>query len=169
VLLSPSFIIEVLILLPAPFAQFRTAGVPEYFNMRTINWSGSHTCYQTYLMYTDDILFSLMFLRFFFMVQSLAAFAPTNKDLFGKRVCHEKQFEPNFTFQVMANMKRYKYLSIFLLSFFATAFFSCTVRIYERPYYQSVGQLDFSTLDSSIWLTIITMSSVGYGATYPST
>jgi len=48
-------------------------------------------------------------------------------------------------------------------------FFACTVRIYERPYYQTVGALDFSTLNSSIWCVIITMSSVGYGATYPST
>ena len=66
-------------------------------------------------------------------------------------------------------MIRYKYFSIFLFSSISTIFFAATVRVYERPYYQAVGQLDFSTMNSSIWSVIITMSSVGYGATYPST
>ena len=58
--------------------------------METINWSGDHSCYQKYRMYTDDCLFSLMFLRFYFLVQAIAAFAPTNTNLFSKRVCYEK-------------------------------------------------------------------------------
>ena len=90
VLLSPSFLIEVLILLPQPFPMRENGGIPEHFMMSTINWSGDHSCHQQYRMYADECFFSLMFLRFYFLVQSLAAFAPTNKDLFGKRVCHEK-------------------------------------------------------------------------------
>ena len=90
VLLSPAFLIETLILLPQPYPMRANSGIPEHFEMETINWSGDHSCYQKYRMYTDDILFSLMFLRFYFLVQAIAAFAPTNKNLFGKRVCYEK-------------------------------------------------------------------------------
>ena len=120
-------------------------------------------------MYLDDIMFSFMFLRFYFLVMAIAAFAPTNRDLFGKRVCHEKEFEPNFTFQVKANMIRYKYFAISIFSILSALFFGCTIRIFERPYYSSLGLLDYSTLNSSLWCVIITMSSVGYGAMYPVT
>lgn len=46
---------------------------------------------------------------------------------------------------------------------------SYTTRIFERPYYQycfydqGVSFLAFETLGSSLWYTIITMTSVGYG------
>ena len=66
-------------------------------------------------------------------------------------------------------MIRYKYVSITLFSSLSTGFFACTIRIYERPYYQAVGALDFSTIGSSLWAVFINMSTVGYGATYPST
>jgi hypothetical protein len=66
-------------------------------------------------------------------------------------------------------MIRYKYVSIFLFSSLSMLFFACTIRVYERPYYQEVGALDFSTIGATLWAVFINMSTVGYGATYPST
>ena len=48
-------------------------------------------------------------------------------------------------------------------------FFACVVRIYERPFWWARGTFQFSTLSSALWLTIITMTTVGYGNMIPST
>ena len=64
---------------------------------------------------------------------------------------------------------RYRCMSIFFMTTISVLFFAYVVRIYERPYYNELGYLDFEHISSSIWATIITMSSVGYGGMYPST
>ena len=75
--------------------------------MYAIDWVGNSatsSCYVPFQMYFNDITFSIMFLRLYFLIMGLTVFAPTNSDLFAKRVAHEKGFEPTFMFQVKANM-----------------------------------------------------------------
>ena len=125
-----------LILIPYPMSEYY--GIPFASVWYAIDWVGAnatHSCYIPFIMFFDDIMFSLMFLRMYFLIMALTIFAPTNSDLFAKRVAHDKGFDPNFMFQVKANMLRYKYLSILLMTCISVLFFAYTVRVYERPYF----------------------------------
>jgi uncharacterized membrane protein YqhA len=86
-------------------------------------------------MASNDIFFSFMFLRIYFIIMAFTIFAPTNSDLFVKRVAHEKGVNPNFMYQVKANMMRYNVMSINIMTICSVMFFAYTIRIYERPYF----------------------------------
>jgi hypothetical protein len=122
-----------------------TAGIPDHFTMYAVDWSGGHDEYIPYTMYTDDILYSIMFFRLYIVIMALSMLMPTNSDLFAKRVAAEKGFKPNFWFQIKANMVRSKIVSIALICTFGVLFFSNLIMIWERPYWATTGgQLEFS-------------------------
>jgi hypothetical protein len=95
--------------------------------------------------------------------------SPTNEYLYARRVYRDHGFKPNVSFDIKAAFLRYRCFSMLILSTFSVLFFAYVVRIYERPYYNTMGLLDFESLGSSIWVTWITMSAVGYGGMFPST
>jgi voltage-gated potassium channel len=62
---------------------------------------------------------------------------------------------------------------VFLYSV-TTLYLALTIMIWERPYFTytvspSVHSREFSTLGDSVWFTLITMSTVGYGDVVAST
>lgn len=67
-----------------------------------INWfdniepPGTLTYATPYFM--DDFFLAAMFLRFYFILQTMIALSPPNNRLVGKRVCHEFGVENNFSF-----------------------------------------------------------------------
>lgn len=87
----------------------------------------------------------------------------------GKRICKDNKVEDGFKFQLKANMINSPYESFFLTSGLAIILFAYIIRIFERPYWYSIGRLDFSSIGDSIWLVIISMTTVGYGNMYPAT
>ena len=68
-----------------------------------------------------------------------------------------------------ASFIRFKWLAILVLTFVTVCVLGFLIRIYERPYFSSVGRLDFNTLGSSIYMVMITVLTVGYGDMYPCT
>jgi hypothetical protein len=140
--------------------------------MYATDWAGGdagHSQKIAYTMYTDDILLTIMFFRIYFFIMALTMLMPTNSDLYAKRVAREKGFEPDFFFQVRANMVRAKFASIAFICFFGVAFFSYQIMIWERPYWAEQGQLPFSNIWTSVWYVVISMSTVGYGGIVAST
>jgi len=116
-----------------------------------------------------------MLLRFYFLALAIIMFSPVNERLYGKRVCQEAGFEPNFTFQIKAGMHSgpvSTYIAIAAIMIYCLAF---AIRIFERPYFTfnfvdaGVTFYNFEYLTSSLWYTIITMTTVGYGNIYATT
>ena len=130
-----------LLLVPYPFRE--GVGIPEYIFMETINYATSPKEMVTYKMYVDDILLSLMFIRFYFLIIGITMFAPTNSSLYVKRAAFDKGFKPDFFFQVRANLARFQIRTILIISLLSITFFSYTIRIYERPFYSEIGSNDF--------------------------
>ena len=119
-----------------------------------------------------------MFLRIYFVAQAIIVLSPVNNRLFGKRVCQDAGFEPTFTFQIKAGMHSAPITTFCILSTILILCLSYLIRIFERPYFafnfedQDHNRLEFYTfksLSSTLWFTIITMSSVGYGGIIAST
>lgn len=97
---KPVFWIEILIMaiLPLPDALFML----KDFDIPVINWiddkapPGSLVLDTPYL--TNDFFLAAMFLRFFFVLQTMVTLSPPNNRLMGKRVCHEHGVETDFVF-----------------------------------------------------------------------
>ena len=153
-------------------------GLPMTFTISGTNWidnSGlydvhAHTYTTNYL--TSDIFFALMFFRIYFIIMAIAMFMPTNQ-LYSKRVCIERGFEQSFSFQVRSFMLKWPTSTIMVMTAGGILLFAYMIRIFERPYYwytfneadgpnSDLRFYDFDSISSSIWFTIITMSSVGY-------
>lgn len=66
--------------------------------MHTVNFNNGSNCYQEYNMYMDEILLTLMFLRFYFFLHSITLLAPMNHELFGKRIMKDMKLECNMSF-----------------------------------------------------------------------
>ena len=100
------FWLELVVMLVTPL-PFTIGGVmieEKVVSMTTINWadnSGQFKLqaheYETPYLVTDFFL-AFMLLRFYFFALAIIMFSPVNERLYGKRVCQEAGFEPNFTF-----------------------------------------------------------------------
>lgn len=102
------------------------------------------------------------------------------ENLNSRRICFTRGFEHNFLFKVRSNLLRYPLYSMLFLILGSVTFFALLVMIYERPYYHfTVGMgkgeslytvfYQFGSLKSSMWYTIISMTTVGYGDEVAST
>lgn len=75
---SGTFIFETILLLFIPYPLRYVNGKPDSFNMYTVDFEGNHNCYREYTMYMDDLLFFLMFVRVYFLINALSLLAPMN-------------------------------------------------------------------------------------------
>lgn len=113
----------------------------------------------------------LCFIRIYFVANAFFNWLPFNL-LYGKRVCQEAGFEPDFSFQVRAAFKKYPYVSFFTLATLCVTVDAYIIRIWERPYFELAfdpSYYEFKSFSSSVWYTIISMTSVGYGNIVAST
>jgi hypothetical protein len=107
VLSKPFFWCEVCLLLLIPYPFRLGVGIPETVELNAVNYAEAPKVYVSYSMFIDDMLLSLMFLRFYFLIIGINMFAPTNASLYTKRAAYEAGFAPNFFFQLRANLARF--------------------------------------------------------------
>ena len=144
--------------------------------MEAPNWvdygeTEQHTTIYTIPYLTSDIFLALMTFRVYFVLKTITAFSPLNH-LFGRRVCYEAGFEADFLFLLRVGMEKapitvYASMAVCFIFVFATC-----IRIFERPYYTFVLEpptYDFKDMYSSVWFTVMSMLSAGYGDMLPAT
>ena len=109
--------------------------------------------------------------RVYFVLKTISVFSPINH-LFGKRLCYESGFDADVFFLIRVGLEKKPVRFYAVISACFIFVFSTCIRIFERPYYTFVLEpptYDFKDYWSSVWFTIMSMLSAGYGDMLPAT
>jgi hypothetical protein len=90
----------------------------------------------------SDFIFALMFLRVYFLIRTFFTFT-IYADLHAKKVCAKYGVEADTAFYVKALFTKRPGLITFLVATTSILFLSYLLRIFERVYYNSCGQIVF--------------------------
>ena len=128
----------------------------------TIEFVRSDVCYTA-----SELLYALMFLRFFFVLRALINMSPF-MDGNSKRVCRHFDVKANMRFSMRA-LARTRPFSLFCVLALPTALLaSMLVRLFERPYVLICSQ-DFPYYPNSVYYVYISMTTIAYGDFYSCT
>lgn len=126
-----------------------------------------YTDYDTTVEYRVNDLFLLIMclLRTYHLLRTsltLSHFMDTRS----QRVCNMSGSEATFMFSIKSLMKKKPYSVLICSLLLSIALFGFILRIFERPLSTASGQ-DFNSINNAFWVTLITMTTVGYGDFFP--
>ena len=127
----------------------------------------SYSDYSTRVDYrvNDIFLFLMCLFRTYLIVRAsltLSHFMDTRS----QRVCSMSGTNATFMFSVKSLMKKKPYSVLISSLVLSVALFGFVLRIFERPLSEASGQ-DFNSINNAFWVTLITMTTVGYGDFFP--
>jgi len=144
--------------------------IPYYDKLIVINpINADNTSEKVQVYYlTSDFILAFMFIRVYFLVRAVINYSDFT-DIYAKKLCINYGFTANvrYTFKCLLLTRPGMTInSISLVSVFILAYL---MRIFELPYYLALDRVDFNEYFTSIWLIVITMTTVGYGDISPYT
>ena len=148
--------IFLLILFPYPGVDFKIY-IPQQ-----INYVDVDICY-----YFSEFLYAIMYLRFYLLVTGIFNYGKYFNPIamrIGEK--HGVRVTSNFAIKCYVNRKPLVML-LFLFLIPAVFVFGLIMRIFERPLHSEKN--DFDYVGNAWWNIIITMTTVGYGDTFPTT
>ena len=111
-----------------------------------------------------------MFMRMVFLFNLTKHLTPWNTLIGRKTLKGEGLSTGGFSLHFRSNLKFHPVKTLIFVSSIAVFTLAFILRIFERPYYvaaywdgTTVTKDDFSSIFNAIWLTVITMTTVGYG------
>jgi len=119
-----------------------------------------------YLM--SDFLFACMWLRLYFLIQTIFNFS-IYRDPLSKKLCQAYGFKGGIFYAIKCNLLLSPIntcLGLFMVTIFTAAY---VIRIFEIPYYRMTSDPVFDSYYQSIWFTVITFTTIGYGDISPLT
>jgi len=155
-LITWPFIIELLVLMVVPVPYF-----DAYIEL---------TCRKNvkvvYLL--SEFLFALMWLRVFFLVRTGFNYS-VFRDPLSKKVCQSYGVKSDIFHALKCRLllaPEKTVMALFLATIFSAAYL---VRIFEVPYHRVMNDPVFDSYYQSVWFTVITFSTIGYGDISPGT
>lgn len=122
--------------------------------------------------YSIDAIISIITLgKSYLVLRIYGHFSPWTSERASK-VCAKYKCQASVSFAVKAELKKRPYLMLGILMGATIIYLGFAIRTFEvsyRPKDGSAPKFDFGYLANAFWLTIITMTTVGFGEGYPST
>ena len=115
----------------------------------------------------SDFMLALMFLRLYTLIKtgmSYSAYTST----YAKQLCHSYGFDADFFFTLKSKLAITP-VKMVIQMFIGTVLTHALInRILELPY-SRLSNSDLSSISTSVWLSIITLTTIGYGDYSPQT
>jgi len=164
-IMSFSFLYEVAIILiqPIPFLNSNIS-ISDYIN-------GPDGVRSNYLItqnayFINDFLLILMFLWLIILARNFFNYSKYS-DVFAKRLCDRYGFTANMRFCFKCYILKFPIRTVLFMLFFIIFLFSYIMRILERPFHWYVNDFSFDPFLNSVYCTVITMATCGYGDIVP--
>ena len=150
-----SMAIEIAIALVAPYPFLAQEKVNESYPDYNI----------TIVNDVNDYLLLFSFSRVYLLVRTLLILS-SFMDPRSQRVCNMNGSRASYTFAVRCLMQAQPYHALVISLVVSVAAFGFCIRIFERPLSATTGQ-NFDSMANAFWVTIVTMTTVGYGDFFP--
>ena len=90
----------------------------------------------------SDFIFALKFLRIYFVIRAVFNYN-IYMDLYSKKLCKQYGFTANIRFSFKSMLKLSPGLLVSTITFGSIIVLAYLLRIFELPYWDALGQLDF--------------------------
>ena len=153
----------IILIQPLPFVNINTTN-SDYINGSDGVWSNLLVTEDAYFL--NDFLLMLMFLRLLILARNFFNYSIFS-DVFAKRLCERYGFTANMRFCFKCYILKFPIYTVLFLLFFIILLFSYLMRIAERPFHRYVNDFTFDPFLNSVYCTVITMATCGYGDIVP--
>ena len=137
--------------------------IPYYDTYIITNATGMDTVY-----FLSEFMLVFMFARMYFLVKSCLNYNQFMNP-YAKKLCKAYGFEQSVLFTIKSNIQINPEKTVSYLFILTLFLFAYVVRVFEMPRFRLDEDDRFDSYFNSIWFTVITLTTIGYGDISPLT
>ena len=152
--------LAILAVFPYPYVSGEVRLTEHEYTESLYKWTD--VCYTV-----SEILYLCSFARLYFLARNVL-YLIGYVDAHSRQVCRENRVKPGISF-TLRSFVRLRPITMALVFILPTALvLGVFLRVFERPY-MDISTLDYEPYYNSLWLALMTISTVNYADFYPTT